>query len=137
MLTMFREQILQVTAMPFRLRRALRSSKYHIATPPTWLRSHTTFFPNFFPFRCSQQPLRLWEFFVVDVDAALDVYKKTIPDMSNDAFRSSSSDIICRDPALGRFNASLNCAAAALALGRETSDNPVTDEEYVGHSFVP
>lgn len=102
-----------------------------LLTPHMWIRSYTPFFPSFFPFRCCQQPLKLWEFFVVDVDAALDLYKKSIPDMDNDAFRSGSSDIILRDTALGRYNASLNCAAAALAIGRQTSDGPVTNEEYV------
>ena len=83
------------------------------------------------------QALKLWEFFVIDVDAALATYKENVPALGAMALHASASEIVVRDEALGRFNAALDTMAAACALGRRTPDAPVSEEECVWEGCRP
>ncbi len=70
-------------------------------------------------FPCPTQALRLWEFFVADVDDELDRYRQQARQLSAEAIQSAPDQLFTREPAGGRLNARLNVAAAAKQARRQ------------------
>lgn len=75
-----------------------------------------------------QQALRLWEFFVVNVDEAMATYRAQVGNVELE--KGTQADLVHKAYTPGRHGHKLNIAAAACTLGRTDPAAPVTDEEY-------